>query len=71
MLEHDGPPYNLELKKDVLRNIENLKRTQIRGGKNDKNNGCMVRNFKMIYEQDCRNKVKTEFRDNGLKTNIK
>ena len=71
MLEHDGPPYNLELKKDVLRNIENLKRTQIRGGKNEKNNWCMVRNFIMIYEQDCRNKVKTEFRDNGLKTNIK
>ena len=31
----------------------------------------MLRNFKQIYEQDARNKVKTEFRDAGLKTNIK
>jgi len=38
LLEHDGIAFNLEAKKTVLRNIELLKKTEIRGGKNDKLN---------------------------------
>ena len=50
LLQHDGIAFNLEAKKQVLRNIEILKKTQIRGGKNEKAIQSNLRNFKNIYE---------------------
>jgi hypothetical protein len=35
LLEHDGIAFNLEEKKQILRNVENKKKTEIRGGNND------------------------------------
>lgn len=71
LLKHDGIAFNLEVKKQVLRDIEVLKKTQIRGGKNDKANHNVLRNFKQIYEQEAHNKVKNEFRDLRLKRKVK
>lgn len=50
MLEHDGLGFNIDKKKQILRDIEISKKTQVRGGKNEKNVQCMLRNFKQIYE---------------------
>ena len=71
LLEHDGVAFNLEAKKQVLRNIELLKKTQIRGGKNEKAIQSNLRNFKNIYEQEPHNKVKNEFRDLSLRRKVK
>ena len=49
MLEHDGLGFNIDKKKQILRDIE-ISKTQVRGGKNEKNVQCMLRNFKQIYE---------------------
>ena len=46
------------------------KKTVYRGGKNDKATN-MLRNFRQIYEQDQKNKVKNEFRDLSLKVQVK
>ena len=71
LLEHDGIAFNLDQKKQILRDIENNKKTQIRGGKNDKSHQNMVRSYKQIYEQAPTNKVKNEFKDLNLKEKIK
>lgn len=51
--------------------MEIEKKTQIRSDKGNKFQQNMVRNFKLIYEQDKQNKVKNEFRDLSLKRKIK
>ena len=48
-----------------------MKKTQIRGGKNDKNHQNMVRNFKQIYEAGVTNKLKSEFKDLNLREKVK
>jgi len=35
LLEHDGIAFNLEEKKQILRNVEIKKKTEIRGGNKD------------------------------------
>ena len=62
---------NLEAKKQVLRNIETLKKTQIRSGPSGKPVQSVLRNFKQIYEQEAHNKVKNEFRDLSLRRKVK
>jgi hypothetical protein len=47
------------------------KKEKVTDGKSAKDNSCILRNFKAIYEQDPLNKVKNEFRDLNLKTKIK
>lgn len=63
MLKHDGPAFNLDLKKEILRNIEKNKKTVVRGGKNDKA-GVAIRNFKKI------NRVAEEFKQCHLKKKV-
>ena len=71
LLEHDGLAFNLDQKKQILRDIEATKKTVIRGSKGEKGTQSILRNFKQIYEQEKLNKVKNEFRDLGLKSKIK
>lgn len=59
------------MKKQVLRNMEIEKKTQMRSDKGGKFPQNMLRNFKLIYEQDKQNKVKNEFRDLSLKRRVK
>lgn len=70
LLDHDGIPYNLELKKQVLRDMEINKKNRVTG-KNMTVNQNVLRNFKAIYEQERFNKVKNEFKDLKLKSKVK
>ena len=51
LLRHEGIAFNLDLKKQILRDIETHKKTQIRGNNSKYEiSQNMVRNFKEIYE---------------------
>ena len=65
LLKHNGIAFNLESKKEILRDVELMKKTVFRSGRNDKSN--VLRNFKAIYEQENYNRVKNEFNDLALK----
>lgn len=71
LLKHVGIAFNLDMKKQVLRNLEIEKKTQIRSDKGNKFQQNMLRNFKLIYEQEKQNKVRNEFRDLSLKRKVK
>jgi hypothetical protein len=65
----DGVAFRVEEKKQILRDIEIEKKTALRGKGGPPI--VVLRNFKQIYEQEPKNKVKLEFRDLRLKQNIK
>ena len=67
LLEHDGIAFRLEHKKQILRDIENAKKTAIPG----KMEITILRNYKSVYEQEHQKKVKILFQNLKLKTNIK
>jgi hypothetical protein len=69
LLEHDGIPFRLEHKKQLLRNIELEKKSAITG--KGATPVVVLRNFKQVYEQEPKNKVKLEFRDLRLKKTVK
>lgn len=47
LLDHVGPAFNLEQKKQILRDIEIAKKTVVRGGRNSTAK-CVLRNFTKV-----------------------